>query len=100
MTAANSGRPEPGPDAGIQDIEADIEQTRSELGETVQALQDKLDVKGRAQDKVAETKHRVAEKADTIKHSATDNPQRSVPVAAMVVLAAVAVGVILWRRRH
>lgn len=111
MTAANPGRPEPGPDAGIDDIEADIEQTRNELGETVAALQDKLDVKGRAQDKVDETKQRVADKADTIKqtaadkadmikHTATDNPKQSVPVAAVVVLAALAVGVIVWRRRH
>ncbi|MCT7659596.1 DUF3618 domain-containing protein [Mycobacterium deserti] len=110
MTAANPGRPEPGPDADIDDIEADIEQTRTELGETVQALQDKLDVKGRATDKAtetkqavvekaAETKQAVVEKADTIKHAATDNPKRSVPVAA-VVLIALAVGVLIWRRRR
>ena len=38
MTETNGARPEPGPDAGIDDIQADIEHTRKELGETVQAL--------------------------------------------------------------
>ncbi|HNF04368.1 MAG TPA: hypothetical protein PL146_03225 [Mycobacterium sp.] len=32
MSAADSARPEPGPDAGIDDIEADIERNRAELG--------------------------------------------------------------------
>jgi ElaB/YqjD/DUF883 family membrane-anchored ribosome-binding protein len=111
MTAANPGRPEPGPEADVDDIEADIEQTRSELGETVQALQDKLDVKGRANEKVAEakqavadkaavTKQSVVEKADAVKHAATDNPQRSVPVVAVVVIGALAVGILIWRRRR
>ncbi|MGV0797517.1 DUF3618 domain-containing protein, partial [Mycolicibacterium elephantis] len=47
MTTPDSARPEPGPSAGIEDIEADIEQTRAELGQTVQALSSKLDVKER-----------------------------------------------------
>lgn len=98
MTASNP-RPEPGPDAGIDDIEADIEQTRNELGETVEALQAKLDVKERAKDKVDETKARVAEKADTLRHTATDHPGRTVPVAAIVAVLAV-VGIIVWRRRR
>ena len=40
--------PESGPDAGIDDIQADIERTRKELGDTVGALSAKLDVKKRA----------------------------------------------------
>lgn len=110
MTAPNP-RPEPGPDAGIKDIEADIEQTREELGETVEALTAKMDVKERARekvdetkerakDKVDETKERVVEKADTLRHTATDNPTRSIPIAAVVVAGAVAIGFVIWRRRH
>lgn len=109
MTAPNP-RPEPGPDAGIDDIQADIEQTRSELGETVEALQAKLDVKGRAKDKVdetkelarekaSETKDRVVQTADTLRHTATDNPSRTVPVAAAIAVLAV-LGIVLWRRRR
>ena len=110
MTAPNP-RPEPGPDAGIKDIEADIEQTRAELGETVEALSAKMDVKGRAQDKVDETKERarqkvdetkqrVVETADAVRHTAVDHPKQSIPVAAIVVAAALAVGIVIWRRRH
>ena len=44
--------PEPGPDAGIDDIQADIEHTRKELGETIEALSAKADVKGRVKQKV------------------------------------------------
>jgi hypothetical protein len=111
MTAANPNRPEPGPDAGIDDIQADIEQTRNELGETVQALSHKLDVKERSKEKAAETKQRVVDKADETKqrvvhkaddlrHAATDNPKRAVPVAAIVLIGAAAVGIVVWRRRR
>jgi hypothetical protein len=100
MATPNPDRPEPGPDAGIDDIQADIEQTRAELGETVEALTDKLDVKGRAKEKASETKDQVVEKADALRHSATDNPARTVPIAAVVLACAVAVGVVVWRRRH
>ena len=40
------------------DLEQEIKQTREHLGETVDALAAKLDVKSRAQDKVAETDKR------------------------------------------
>jgi Protein of unknown function (DUF3618) len=40
-------------------IRADIEQTRQQLGETVEALAAKADVKARAQDKVSELSDRV-----------------------------------------
>ncbi|WP_041304082.1 DUF3618 domain-containing protein [Mycolicibacterium rhodesiae] len=100
MATPDPDRPEPGPEAGIDDIEADIEQTREELGQTVAALTDKLDVKGRAKEKAAETKAHVVDKADALKHSATDNPQRTVPIAAVVLVSAIAVGVLVWRRRR
>jgi Protein of unknown function (DUF3618) len=97
---ANPNRPEPGRDAGIDDIQADIEQTRDELGQTVQALSAKLDVKERTKEKAAETKQRVVDKADTLRHTATDNPKRTVPVVAIVLIGAVAVGLVVWRRRR
>jgi uncharacterized protein DUF3618 len=111
MTGPNDARPEPGPDAGIDDIQADIEHTRKELGETVGALSAKLDVKERTKEKVADTKeavvdkaqtlrHTATEKADTLRHTATDNPKRSVPVVALLFIGALTVGVMLWRRRR
>jgi len=100
MAAPDSSGPEPGPDASIEDIEADVEQTRNELGQTVEALADKLDVKGRAKDKAAETKEQVVEKADALRHTAIDNPKRTVPIAAIALIGALAVGIVVWRRRH
>jgi Protein of unknown function (DUF3618) len=47
MAQPDSLPPEPGPDAGLDDIQADVERTRKELGDTVGALSAKLDVKGR-----------------------------------------------------
>jgi hypothetical protein len=43
MTAAEPN--EPGRDADIRDIQADIERTRGELGQTVEALSANLDAK-------------------------------------------------------
>ncbi|KWX21621.1 hypothetical protein AFM11_24130 [Mycolicibacterium wolinskyi] len=88
---------EPGPDAGIDEIQSDIEQTRNELGETIGALTDKLDVKSRAQDKAAETKEAVVERA----HVATEavKSQPAVPVATVVAVLA-AIGFMWWWRRR
>jgi hypothetical protein len=63
-------------------IEAEIEETREALGDTVDALATKLDVKSRAHEAVAEAKEKV-------------------PVTALVVGAAAAALAITWwwRRR-
>jgi hypothetical protein len=66
--------------SGTDDLERDIERTREHLGETVDALSAKLDVKSRAQDAIHE--------ADTRKIGA------GVAVAVVVVAA-----LLLWRRR-
>jgi hypothetical protein len=92
--------PEPGPDAGVDDIQADIERTRTELGDTVGALSAKLDVKNRTKQKATETKERVVAKAQTVRHVATEDPKRIVPVIAVLVIGALAVGVVLRRRRR
>lgn len=116
-------RPEPGPDAGVDELQADIEATRAELGETVQALSAKADIPGRAKQKVADTQATIAEKATHAKgtlvektHAAqsaardavTDNAgsfkpvvKRGVPVAAVAVAAGlVVIGVLVWCRRR
>ena len=99
MALPDPSRPEPGPDAGVDDIQADIERTRKELGETVGALSDKLDVKQRAKDKAAETRERVVETTHSMGRVATQ-PKVTAPVIAALVVAAVAVGLVAWRRRR
>jgi len=58
MTEKN-GSSKPDVDA----LRADIKQTRAELGETVQALAAKADVKARAREQVEQTKQRVLAQA-------------------------------------
>jgi len=111
--------PKPGPDAGIDDIQADIEHTREELGETIEALSAKADVKGRVKQKAADTKDRITEKAHESRdvvvekaHAAqsaardavtddTGSVKPGVPIAALIAAAAVlVVSVVVWRRRR
>jgi hypothetical protein len=101
MSQPEPARPEPGPDAGIDEIQTDIEQTRSELGDTVEALTAKLDVKQRTKDKAAETKAAVVDKAHTVQHATIDDgrAKATVPVAAALVAAAAALIWYLRRRR-
>ena len=47
-------------------LRADIQQTRAELGETVQVLAARADVKARAREQVEETKQRVLTRAATV----------------------------------
>ena len=51
----------------IAEIEAEIEATREALGATVDELSHRLDVKGRASDKVADVKVAAQEKAADVK---------------------------------
>lgn len=84
MSVADGAQPEPGPDAGKDDIEADIDQMRTALGETTSALAAKLDVPQQVRQKVTETKQRFSGKA--------------VPIA--VALSVAVIGVLIWRRRR
>jgi hypothetical protein len=53
-----------------EEIRRDIDQTRIELGDTVEALGKKTDVKAQARDKVDEIKQRVSSAAPSSAHEA------------------------------
>jgi ElaB/YqjD/DUF883 family membrane-anchored ribosome-binding protein len=79
-------QPHPAPAADVDELQADIEQTRAELGATTRALADKLDVKARAGEAASDAKDRVVEEA--------------VPIGAIAAAAvALVLGVVIWRRR-
>lgn len=111
-------------DNGKNDTEAlraEIERTRAELGETVQALAAKADVKGRLKDSAAQTRARMREQAvqhtervrrraghtaDVVRHQAGHAAEAvrrdPVPwaVVAAGVLAVVAVILVVRGGRH
>lgn len=60
----------PGPDAGPDEIEADIVRTRARLADSVDALADRLDVKARAQEKVDDVKTTAQAKVSDVKATA------------------------------
>lgn len=90
-------RPEPGPDAGVDELQDDIERTREELAETVNALSDKFDVKGRAQQKVADTKEAVTQRGHEAVSTAKAKP--AIPVGAIAVMVA-GIALVVWLRRR
>ncbi|MFK8907542.1 DUF3618 domain-containing protein [Streptomyces sp. YS-3] len=59
-------------DAGREELREHVEQTRADLGETVEALAAKADVKGRAQEKATAVKEQAAAKADELKSKADE----------------------------
>lgn len=63
--------PEPAKDATADELEADIAATRHQLGETIDALEDKLDVSAQAKRKVDQTKAELANKVNTAKSQLT-----------------------------
>ena len=71
-------------------IRADIERTREELAETVDALHAKLDVRTRAKDKVIAAKDSAT--------TDTGKPRPEVVGATVAALVLVA-GLVWWRRR-
>lgn len=62
-------------------VRSDIEQTRAELAQTVDALHDKLDVKARAGDKVADAKQKVSDGAARAKAAAPPQVQHALDAA-------------------
>lgn len=115
--------PEPGKDADISEIQADIDTTRAELGQTVEQLSERLDVKKQAKRKAGAYKAHAAEavhstreqvlgvvtatgeKARKLTHSGEADPAAdrrrggiTLGSAAFFVCALIA-GVLVWRHR-
>lgn len=74
--------PEKSTDPSIDEIEDDIRRTRERLGETVDELSDRLDVKRRAKAKLSSA-----------------SPSPAVGVGAALAVATVVVVIYFWRRR-
>ena len=66
------------PERDPETIQADIAQTRDAIGDTVAALGYKTDVKGRAEERIAETKERISGAAE----DAAARAQQAMPDAA------------------
>lgn len=91
-------------------IRQDIEATREDLGETVEALAAKTDVTGQAKRKLKETKVQVTEKAEGIAGRVKEATPESATTAAghaaqgarhkpiLLALAAFALGYLIARR--
>jgi ElaB/YqjD/DUF883 family membrane-anchored ribosome-binding protein len=58
-----------------EEIQAEIETTREELGDTVEAIAEKTDVKKQAKRKVAETKVKAAAKTGEIRDTVTSKAE-------------------------
>jgi hypothetical protein len=71
-------------------LRAQIERTRTELGETVEALVAKADVRARTKEKLAGMSARASRKASEARGVA--------PWGAAALLGAVAVALVAWRR--
>jgi chromosome segregation ATPase len=63
--SSNGAKPE------VEDIQADIEKTRQELGETVDALTAKMDVKSRTKARLDDTRQRATVKLNETKGQAS-----------------------------
>jgi ElaB/YqjD/DUF883 family membrane-anchored ribosome-binding protein len=72
-----------------EEIRREIDQTREELGETVEALATKADVKAQARAKVDETKERFSRKAEDAKEKiAGASPDQAKAAASNVATTA------------
>ena len=75
-TRVSDAQPDP------EELRREIDETRAELGDTVEALSHKADVKGRAKDKVEERKQAVSAKADELKQKVSGATPDDVKSAA------------------
>ncbi len=115
MTSPNDpDRPPPGKDAGAEEIESDIARTRENLGNTVDELTQKFDVKAQAQNKAYDIKERAGEQVHTAqvrggealtraKTTLTDDQGKvkpAIPAVGAAVLVAAVLALVMWRRRR
>jgi ElaB/YqjD/DUF883 family membrane-anchored ribosome-binding protein len=77
------------PPRSPEEIRADIEQTRGEVGDTVEALASKTDVKAQAKAKVEDIKGNVRERADVLKTKAQSTTPDSAQQGGQQVVAKV-----------
>ena len=89
--------PPPGPNAGVEELQADIEQTRAELGETLGALSEKVDVKAQARRRAELAKDAVEQQARHVNEKANEHRGLLLAVAAAAIAA---IGLVVWRRRR
>jgi hypothetical protein len=102
----------PGTSSDPDAIREEIEQTRADLADTVDALQYKLDVKARTKDRAratgeqlhdrgVELKEQATARGAQLKEQATTDAGKPRPevVAGVVALVALVVAVAWWRRR-
>jgi uncharacterized protein DUF3618 len=82
-------------------IREEIEQTRSDLADTVDALQYKMDVKARAKERARATGAGLRERGVELKDQATTSEGKPRPelLAGAAVVLALVVAVVWWRRR-
>ena len=84
---------EPSSGASASEIEADIERTRERLGETIDALGAKLDVKAQLKDTAGQAKANVTDAAMQTTRNAASHWQE----IAVVALTATALSIV-WKR--
>jgi len=72
-----------------EQIRADIERSREELGDTAEQLAAKTDIKAQAQDRVADIKGNVREKADELKAKASSSTPESAQQGGQQVITTV-----------
>lgn len=114
-TPAEPDAAEPGKGLSAAELQADIERTREQLGNTVDALSQKLDVKAQTRHKVESLKQGGAAKVDAVrarggqvatkaKNAAPDRqdkPRIGLFAGAALAAALLAVGAaVVWRRRR
>lgn len=97
-----------------EEIQAEIAQTRQELGDTVDALSAKLDVKSRARNQLAASRRQAADQVQAARRRASQTATRgkdaatdehgslrpAVPATAAAAVVVVVAGVVWWRRRR
>ncbi|HEY2793679.1 MAG TPA: DUF3618 domain-containing protein [Micromonosporaceae bacterium] len=95
------------------ELRTEIDATRQDLGETIEALAAKTDVKARAKnavdEKIAKTKDTAGDMISTAKDKAGDaleavppGARKQLPVAAFAAIGAAVAGLVyrVWRRRR
>jgi hypothetical protein len=87
-----------GADQSQEELVADIERTREQLGETVDALAGKLDFKQQTLDRVEATWYQLNQKLTRLQ-ALSRRHATALPVVALTVVVA-SLGLIVWKRRR